>query len=102
MTFVLSSRAMASDVDEIRGALPRRWRVLVVGDAKGNIFGRQQSKNTRRVPARVTKLESIAPLRAEHLEKGCQTFVVQLELRRQLKQHRACLVAQNRESARQQ
>ena len=89
---------MAPDIDEIGGALPWRRRVVVIRNAKRDILIRQQPEDFRRVPARVPKLEAVPSSLRQQLEERCQPFGVGLELRRQLKQDRAGLLAQKRQT----
>jgi hypothetical protein len=49
-TFVSATRAMATQIDEVSGAFPWRWRIMVVGNAERDVSIGQNSKNVCRVP----------------------------------------------------
>lgn len=65
-----------------------------VRNAERDILIGQQREDLWRVPARMTKLETVATPFRQQLEEGCQPLGIGLKLRRQLKQDRAGLVAQ--------
>src|ERR1700760_3926191 len=98
MPFVASTRTMSANVDEIGGTLPRRRRVVMIRQAKRDVSLRQQPKDVRPIPARMPKFKTVmAPFR-EQLEKGCKSFGISLEIRRELEQHGTRLVAQQFQS----
>src|SRR6185437_3296707 len=89
---------MSTNVNEVGGPLPRCRRIVMVGQAKRDIASRQQSKDDRLVPARMPKLETVTAPPGKKFEKLCKSFGICFEVRRQLKQNRARLVAQQRQS----
>src|SRR4051812_8049368 len=97
MSLVTAAGAVASDVDKIGGAPPGRWGVVMIRNAERNVFIGQQPEDLRRVPARMTKFEAVAALVRQQPEKGRQPPGISLQLRRQLKQDRARLVAEQRQ-----
>jgi hypothetical protein len=50
---------MRPDIDVRCGHFPRRWRVVMIRDAKGNAVAMQKIEGFRRVPAPVTEFENI-------------------------------------------
>ena len=70
MSLVASPRTMASDIDEIRSAFPWRRRVMVIGDAKRYVVGREQAHDFRRIPTGVAELEAVASPGRQHSKKS--------------------------------
>jgi hypothetical protein len=64
----------------------------MVGEAKGGVMLAEQINDLRRIPAWVTEFESVAVSPREHLDELSKPVAIRLELRRQLKQHRAGLL----------
>ena len=83
-TFVSAARAMATQIDEVGGAFPWRWRIMVVGNAERDVSIGQNSKNVCRVPTGMTEFKAVsAPLRKE-FQESTEPACVGREIRRQL------------------
>ena len=66
----------------------------MVRDAKCNIAVAEQIKYVVFVPARMAKLEGVAPFARKEFEKRSQPITVLLELRWKLEEHGPALVSQ--------
>ena len=62
-TFVSAARAMATQIDEVSGAFPWRWRIMVVGNAERYVSIGQNSKNVCRVPTGMTEFKAVSARR---------------------------------------
>ena len=95
-TFVSAARAMASKIDEVSGAFPWRWRIMVVGNAERYVSIGQDSQNIWRIPTGMTEFKAVsAPLRKE-CQESTEPARVCCEVRRELKQNWTDLVTKNR------
>ena len=70
MTLVPSARTMTAKIDEVRRPLPRCPRVMVIGNAKRNVFVCEDTHDTWRIPTKMPKLEAVTSIRRQHSEKG--------------------------------
>ena len=94
MSLITAAGSVAADIDEGGGPLPWCRRVVMVGQAERDVPLGEESQDARLVPARVAEFEAVATLLREQLEERRQPVSVGLELRRQLKQDRSDLVAE--------
>ena len=69
VTAIASSGAMTPHINVLRGSDPRRGSVVVVRDAKRNIVVAEQIKYVVFVPARMAKLEGVAPFGRKEFEE---------------------------------
>src|SRR5689334_611778 len=88
VVLVPSSRAMPTDVDEVRGTFPWRRRVVMIGETKRDVMPGQQFHDGGLVPARMTKFEAVAALPRKQLDEGRKPLGICFEVWRQLKQNR--------------
>ena len=69
-TFVSAARAMATQINEVCGAFPWRWRIMVVGNAERYVSIGQNSKNVCRVPTGMTEFSCIGAARQRRTNSG--------------------------------
>ena len=88
------ARAVAADVDERRRRLPGRRGVVVVGDAERGARLLQQLEGLGHVPARMAELEGAAAIRRQEAQEGRQPLGLEVQVRRQLEEHRPEVLAE--------
>ena len=87
-TFVSAARAMATQINEVSGAFPWGWRIVVIANTERDVSVAQHAKNVWRVPTRMAEFKAVAaPIRKKCQERA-EPARVRLEIWRQLKQDR--------------
>jgi hypothetical protein len=82
MTFVTAAGTVASNVNEIRGSLPRRGSVVMIRQTERDVLLRQHFQNARGVPTRIAEFKTVPPFIRQHFEKFFKPIGVRLEVRR--------------------
>ena len=95
-TFVSAARAMATQINEVSGAFPWGWRIVVIANTERDVSIAQHAKNVWRVPTRMAKFKAVAaPIRKKCQERA-EPARVRLEIWRQLKQDRPGFIPKDR------
>ena len=80
MSAIAAARTVAAHVDVTCGHDPRRRRVVMIGDAQGDVVVAKKIEDVVLVPARVPKFEGVAPLGAQQLEEGRKPLAILFEI----------------------
>src|SRR5215213_4244766 len=87
VTAIASSGTVTPHIDVSRSSNPRRGSVVMIRDAKCNVVVAEQIKYVVLVPARMAKLEGVAPFARKEFEERSQPIAILLELRWKLEEH---------------
>src|ERR1700722_1773598 len=96
MSLVSAARAMTTQIDEVSSAFPGGGRIMVIGDKQNYVSIRENAKNIWRIPTGMTEFKAVSAVLRKKRQEGAKPANVLREIRRQLKQNRPDLVAENR------
>jgi hypothetical protein len=89
-------QGMTTQIDEVRSAFPRGWRIVVIGNTERYVSIGQHAKNVWRIPAGMTEFKAVSAVLRKERQEGAKPACVRREIRRQLKKNRPDLVAKDR------
>jgi hypothetical protein len=95
-TFVSAARATATQINEVSGAFPWGWRIVVIANTERDVSVAQHAKNVRRVPARMAEFKAVAAPFRKKCQERAEPARVCLEIWRQLKQDRPGFIPKDR------
>ena len=87
MSLVSAARAMTTQIDEVSGAFPGGWRIVVIGNTERYVSIREHAKNIWRIPTGVAEFKAVSAVLRKKCQEGAKPPWVRREVRRQLKKN---------------